>query len=166
MAGFDNPGYLVAWIASNIVGLLILWMAYQKPNIARMMFILLFGWACWMNYTTVHQQPEVYLEYATTSIQWYSDFIMAWFKEHTILMVTAIAIGQGIIAIGMMMRGWWVRLACLGIIIFLIAIAPLGIGAGFPFSITVSAAAWLIFRDKDPDYIWNIKQKKPGITTA
>ncbi len=62
-------------------------------------------------------------------------------------MVTFISFGQGLIAIGMMLKGWIVRLACLGAIVFLLAIAPLGIGSGFPATIIIAVAIYYILKN-------------------
>jgi hypothetical protein len=154
MKGLDNPNYLVAYIISNIAGLIILWAAIKRPYLARLMFVILFSWACVANYTLAHQKPEEYLNYADTSIKWYRDFIHGWFTNHITIMVSSIAIGEGLIAIGMILKGWWVKLSCIGVIVFLMAIAPLGVYAGFPFSITVSIAAFVVLKKNAVNYLW------------
>ena len=160
MKGLEDSSYLVGYIISNIVGLLFLWAAIKKPYLARLMFVLLFGWASVTNYYFAHQTPEAYLEYADASIKWYRDFIHGWFSSHITLMVTLIAFGEAAIAIGMLLKGWWVKLACIGVIIFLLAIAPLGFYAGFPFSITTSIAAFLILKKEAYNYLWKYKKAK------
>lgn len=77
-------------------------------------------------------------------------------------MVTLISAGQGAIAIGFLLKGWWVKLAGIGAILFLLAIAPLGVGAGFPFSITVSIAAFFILQKDVLNYIWEDWQRSAG----
>mgnify|MGYP001547281332 CR=1 FL=1 len=150
--------YWIPWLISNVAALLIVGAALWKPKLARLLFLLLFGWACWMNYTTSHNNPNVYLEYASlTPLTVYSKFINGWFKEHITVMVTLISIGQGLIALGMLLNGRWVRLACIGAIIFLMAIAPLGVGSGFPFSITASIAAWIIIKKDNLNYLWKLR---------
>ena len=160
MKGLENSTYLVGYIISNVVGLLFLWAAIKKPYLARLMFVLLFSWAFVVNYTLAHERPEAYLEYGDSSIKWYRDFIHGWFSGHITQMVTLIAFGEAAIAIGMLLKGWWVKLACLGVIIFLIAIAPLGIYAAFPFSVTVSFAAFIIIRKNADDYLWRFTGRK------
>jgi hypothetical protein len=59
----------------------------------------------------------------------------------------------------MLLHGWWVKLACIGSIIFLLSISPLMVGSAFPFSITVSIAAVLILTDDDKNYIWKKQEK-------
>jgi hypothetical protein len=57
-----------------------------------------------------------------------------------------IALGQlaiGILATG---SGTAVRLAMIGSMMFLLAIAPMGVGAAFPFSVFVIVAASLVYR--------------------
>jgi hypothetical protein len=146
--------YMIPWLIANTVGLVILFVSYRWPKWGRILFSLLFGWACVQNYTTVHATPEVYLEYANMSVSFYSRFIEGWFSEHITVMVTLISAGQGAIAIGFLLKGWWVKLAGIGAIMFLLAIAPLGVGAGFPFSITVSLAAFFILQKNELNYIW------------
>lgn len=163
MEGLQNPAYLAAWIISNVVAVLILWAAIKKPRIARAMFFLLFAWACWMNYTTANETPEVYLEYASMSIEWYQNFILGWFSNYITEVVTAIAVAQGLLALGILLKGWWVKTSCLGIIIFLLAIAPLGVGAAFPFSVTASLAAYIIYRRSTEHFIWETAQHRANM---
>jgi hypothetical protein len=150
----DSQILIAAYVASNLVGIVFLWIAYRNTKLARFMFLLLFGWASWINYNTGRSDPEVYLDYSERAIGFYSRFITGWFSDHITLFVSVIAIGQALIAIGMLLRGWIVTLACVGVMLFLIGIAPLGVYAAFPFSITVSIAAYLVMRKDDKDFLW------------
>lgn len=152
---FSNPKtILIAALVSNLAGLLFLLAAIRQPRFARLLFFLLFSWASWTNYTTSHQHPELYLVYAQKSISLYTDFINGWFKLHITVFVSGIAFGQALIAIGMLLKGTWVKLACMGAIIFLLGIAPLGIYAAFPFPLIVAAAAYIISRKDGLNYLW------------
>jgi len=76
------------------------------------------------------------LTYASlTPFSAYADFINGWFKDNITPMVTLISIGQGLIAIGMALKGWLVWLAGIGVLIFCICITPLGIGSAFPLQL-------------------------------
>ncbi len=153
--------YLFPWIATNSIALLILVAAIRKPKLARLLFALLFTWACWLNYTTAHNNPEDYLNYAAlTPFVVYRDFINAWFKEYISLMVTLISFGQGLMAIGMLLKGWVVRLAGLGAIVFFLAISPLGIGSGFPATLLSALSIYFILKNDDLNYLWRVKIKK------
>lgn len=152
--------YFIPWILSNSIAVLLLVAAIKKPKLARLLFALLFIWACWINYTTAHKNPNEYLNYAAlTPINLYYDFITGWFKLHIIPMVTLISIGQGLAAVGLLLKGWIVRFACIGIIVFFVAITPLGIGSGFPFTIIASAAIYFILKNDDLNYLWKSKIK-------
>lgn len=152
--------YFGPWIVSNSIAILIVIAASRKPRWARLLFVLLFTWACWINYTTVHKNPNVYLEYAAlTPFNLYYNFINGWFKAHIIPMVTLIAIGQGLIAIGLLLKGWIVRIACFGAIIFFLSIAPLGIGSGFPCTLIASVAVYFILKNDDLDFLWKSRTK-------
>ncbi len=127
--------YFVLWVISNSVAILLLIIAIKKTKLARLLFAILFAWACWINYTTAHNNPDDYLEYASmTPFSLYVDFINSWFKENITTMVSLISFGQGLIAIGMILKGWFVRLACIGAIVFFFAITPLSLISHSNFS--------------------------------
>lgn len=153
--------YLILWLISNSIAVLILVSAFKKPKLARLLFVLLFLWACWLNYSNAQKTPNDYLNYAALSpFDLYTDFINGWFKSRVTSMVSLIALGQGLIAIGMMLKGWMVRVACFGAIVFFIAITPLGIGSGFPFTILASVAIYFILKKDDLNYLWFFKTEK------
>ncbi len=155
MKGLDNPTFLFLYCISNIVALLILWAAWKQPRIARIMFFLLCAWASWTNWTAAIQNPQFYIDYADLSF-WkiYKQFIRGWFSNHVEEVVGIIAIGQSLVAISMLLKGWMLKTGTIAAIIFLLAIAPLGVGSAFPFSITASIALYLIFRSRPADYLW------------
>ena len=99
-------------------------------------------------------RPDEYLGFADMAIPLYRDFINGWFSNFNYILIPLIATGQLAIAVGMVLNDNWVRLACMGSIIFLLSIAPLMVGSAFPFSITVSAAALLILRNDDMNLLW------------
>ena len=146
--------YLIPYTISQVAGLTILIVAWKKTRWARELFALLFFWAACTNMYIGLAKPDTYLLYADMAISVYRDFINGWFSHYNHILIPIIAIGQLFIAIAMLLKGSWVKLACIGSIIFLLSIAPLMVGAAFPFSITVSAAAWLIYRNDDKNYIW------------
>jgi hypothetical protein len=155
MNGFDE--YIIPYLISQVVSIIILIAAWKRTRWARWLFSVLFFWAFATNMYIGVTNPDSYLDNARFAIPLYQDFINGWFSHYNDIIIPLIAIGQLFIAIGMLLRGWWVKLSCIGSIIFLLSIAPLMVGAAFPFSITVSLAAWLIFLNDDKNYIW----KKP-----
>lgn len=138
--------YLIPLLISNAVAILILIAAFKAPRWARWAIVLLFLWASFTNAYTATTNAEVYLEYAPMAIPWYRSFILGWFAEHVRAMVTLIAIGQFTIAVLMSLRGIWLNLGMLGASIFLLAIAPLGVGSAFPFSLIMVVALYVLFR--------------------
>lgn len=150
--------FLIPWIVSNIVVILILIAAIKRTKLARLLSVILFGWASWINYTTSQKTPDVYLEYAAlTPFDLYRDFIQGWFRENLTSMVTLISMGQGLMALGFLLKGTWVRIACFGAIVFFLAITPLGIGSGFPFTLIGIAAVYFILKKDDLNYLWKFR---------
>jgi len=58
-----------------------------------------------------------------------------------------------LIAISMLLKGRIFKLGCIGGIIFLLSIAPFGVGSGFPCTITFSIALFILLK-KGNQYLW------------
>lgn len=151
--------YLVPYTISQVVSIVILVAAWKRTRWARWLFSALFLWSTATNMYIGLTNPDSYFDNARFAIPLYQDFINGWFSHYNHIIIPLIAIGQFFISIGMLLHGWWVKLACIGSIIFLLSIAPLMVGAAFPFSITVSIAAWLIFLNDDKNYIWKRQER-------
>ena len=133
--------YLTAFLISNSVALLLLIVAFWKPRASRWLFVLMFVAAAFANTRMALTRPEAYLDYAALAVSSaYREFITGWFAQHVQLLVLPIAAGQLTIAALLTRSGAWRRLGVAGSIVFLLAIAPLGVGSAFPFSLTVIAA--------------------------
>ncbi|HEY5771056.1 MAG TPA: hypothetical protein VIS75_00455 [Chitinophagaceae bacterium] len=157
MNGFDE--YIVPFLISQVVSIIILIAAWKRTRWARWLFFVLFLWASATNMYIGLTDPDSYLDNARFAIPLYQDLINGWFSHYNHIIIPLIAVGQFFIAAGMLLHGWWVKLACIGSITFLLAISPLMVGSAFPFSITVSIAAFLILIDDDKNYIWKKQDK-------
>jgi hypothetical protein len=151
--------WLIPYIISNIVFALSIIAAIKRPMWTRIFFAAFFLWAAYFNSTTAIQSPEIYLTYATLdALPVYRRFINGFFRERITVIVFTIAAGQFLIALGLILNKTWVRLACIGGIIFGLAIAPLGVGSGFPSTVCMAIAFFILLKKKDHDFIWNLKQ--------
>lgn len=137
---------LIANVASNLVALGLLLVCWRWPRAGRALFFALFLWAAQLNLRLAFTHPAAYLDYARWAVDPYRRFILGPFARHTAALVAAIAAGQLAVAVLLALRGRAVQLGLLGAGIFLLAIAPLGRGSAFPFSITASVAAALLLR--------------------
>src|SRR6186997_2180709 len=151
--------YLVPYFISQAVSLIILIVSWKRTRWARWLFCILFLWAAGINMYLGITDPDSYLDNARFAIPLYQDLINGWFSHYNHIIIPLIAVGQFFIAAGMLLHGWWVKLACIGSITILLAISPLMVGSAFPFSITVSIAAVLILTDDDKNYIWKRQER-------
>ena len=133
-------------IGSNIVALVMLFVSWRWRNAGRFLFFALFLWAAQINMRMAIWTPNGYLEYARWAVEPYRGFILGPFSRHVTAFVGTIALGQLVIAVLVALRGRAVTIGLLGAIAFLLAIAPLGRGSAFPFSLIVSFAAGLLAR--------------------
>lgn len=152
MNGLAN--YLIPYIGSQIVSVIILYSTWKNTRLGRLLFALMFLYAGCYNMYIGFVTPDAYLGFAELAIPLYRDFINGWFSYNNYILIPMIATGQLAIGVGMLLNGSRVQLACIGAIIFLLSIAPLMVGSAFPFSLTVSAAALLILRNDEMDYLW------------
>jgi hypothetical protein len=135
----STSGILIPYIISNAIALLTLWLSFRKPRLAKRLLGVIFLCAGAFNFYTAFSNPSVYLDFAdTTFLGFYRDFIRGFFADHVVWIVSAIASAQLCISLSMMCEDWRFKTACLGAIIFLIAIAPFGIGSAFPCTLILS----------------------------
>lgn len=155
MKGLDNQLYVTLLLVSNAIAILQLIAAVQWPRIARLSFFILFAWACWMNWSTALQTPDAYLDYANLSWgNWYGNFINGWFAQHILLCVGFIASCQGLIAVCMLFKGLVFKSGGIAAIIFLLCIVPFGVGSGFPATVIMAAAIFILIRKHNNKFIW------------
>ena len=147
--------FLALYIFSNMLALIMLWAGWKNQRVLRLLVSLVFAWASWTNWNEAVIAPQFYMEYASLSfLESYRHFINGWFSTHITLTVGFIATCQSLIAISMLFKGWIFKTGAIGAIIFLIAIAPLGFGAGFPCTLIMAAAISLMLRKKAINYLW------------
>jgi hypothetical protein len=159
MKGLDNQLYITLLVISNLIAVLQLVAAIKWPRVARLSFFLLFAWASWINWKTCLQNPTIYLEYA--DLTWsslYESFIRGWFSKNIQLAVGFVATCQALIAIAMLLKGWIYAAGCIAAIAFLLAILPLGIGAGFPSTAIMAIACYILLRKHPAKFVW-VKNK-------
>jgi hypothetical protein len=143
--------YFVMYLGANLIALFILGLAFWRPRIARWVWVGIFVWAASVNTMTAATEPWVYLAYADlTPSAVYRDFINGWFSTHIQPFVLAIAVGQLITAILMSRSGAPRTLGVINACVFLLAIAPLGVGSGFPFSLIAIASLLVMERKLTP----------------
>jgi len=141
---------LYAHVGSNVVALLMLLACWRGKNLGRVLFVALFLWAGQLNLRTALTQPQVYLAYAQFAVEPYRSFIQGLFAGHVTTIVGTIATGQLLIGLLVALRGLAVRLGLVGAIVFLVAIAPLGVGSAFPATLLMAVGAFLLFRANFP----------------
>lgn len=129
-------------LASTLIGVLMLIASIRSANAGRVLLSALFVWASGTNLRVAITNPGDYLNYAQFAVlDVYRDFITGFFAQHITAIVATIAIGQACIAFLLATKGRLRRLGYMGAIVFLLAIVPLGVGAGFPATILMALAA-------------------------
>jgi hypothetical protein len=91
---------------------------------------------------------------------WYQQCILGFFACHAVAIVAAIAIGQLAVAILMALRGKLVYWGLWGVIVDLVAIAPLGNAAAFPATWILAYGAVLLLRQ---NYPLNLPEEFAGV---
>jgi hypothetical protein len=138
---------VVPYILSLVVAFAYSLAAWKWPQVARFTLGIGFLFSSLFNLWWALTSPGVYVQaYGPYAIRLYREFIHGPFARHTALFVTAIACGQFVIGALAFAPLPWRRVAYAGAIAFLLAISPLGIGAGFPSSLILAAAIGLLLR--------------------
>lgn len=164
MNSLENKAYLIAYIISNAFALLVLFFSWKHIKLARLAFVILFGWASWANWTTAINSPDDYLDYAgLTFFPFYKHFITGWFSNHTLLIIGLIATAQTFIAISLLLKGWVYKAGIIGGMVFLISIAPLGVGSAFPCTLLLALGMGMIYKNHN-EFILTRKIQEVHVT--
>ncbi len=137
---------VLPYIISNVAAVALLICSVRFKKICSILLALLFGWASWTNWHLSHNNPEVYLQYSKYAMGFYTQIINGIFSRHITTFVSLIALSQCMIALGLLCNGVLFRIACIGAIIFLLAISPLGVGSAFPSGLTLSLALGILYK--------------------
>jgi len=157
MSGLQE--YIIPYIISNLFFLLCAMTAVKKPIWARLFLAVVFLWAAVVNTRTALIHPEVYLEYAgLTPVPFYRAFINGYFSQHIPTFILCMSTGEFLIFVGMLLTTKWVKLACLGGILFGLAISPLSVGSAFPATLLMALSFWILFNKNGHASIWTWDQ--------
>jgi hypothetical protein len=137
---------------TNIVAIVSAIVAMRWPTRARALLSAIFIGAAFVNIYVATTDPQLYVGYGElTTSKLYRTIILGPFSAHPQRYVLMIAICQLLIGIYTCYKGKMMKAAMMGGIIFLLAIAPLGIGSAFP-STLIMATAFVILLMKKIDF--------------
>ena len=139
----------IAWGISNVLAVFILYAAVKWPNVARLLLSVIFLWAAFINTYNALLHPVVYLDYAKlTPVYFYREIIEGTFSKNITGFVLLIAGCQLLIALFTGHKGILMKLAMWGAIVFLLVIAPFGIGSGFPCTLIMALAYYILLKKR------------------
>ena len=140
--------FLLPYVLSNIIGLVLIVAAILWPKVARGAYVVMFGAAAIINGIMAINNPEMYVKWfgGFALLGFYRDFIQGFFSQHTREVLLAIAFGQLLVAISLTRRGFPFLLGVTGGAIFLIALAPLGVGSALPATLAYSVGLVVLYR--------------------
>jgi hypothetical protein len=125
--------YFLPFLITNIISVLLVLVCSKWYGIGKSIFGIIFLTAGVINIFTAIKNPGSYLEYGkTATLFFYRDFIYGGFRDHIMLIVIFIAIGQLFISLFMFSKGFLLSWGITGAIIFFALISPLGFGSAFP----------------------------------
>ena len=88
-------------------------------------------------------------------------FLYGFFSRHITEIVCFIAFCQLLIAVGFTTKEKMLVWSGWGAIIFLVSIAPLGAGSGFPSTLILALAVYMIIRKPVRKHLWEFAVRKP-----
>lgn len=139
------PDYWLPYVITNIVAILLIIICYKWPKIGKIAWGIIFILAGIFNIFTVIKDPQAYLGYRDNALGFYKFFIDGVFSSFTIFIVSLIGAGQILVGIFLLKKRKLFLLGILGGIIFLVAIAPLGIGSAFPSTLLMAISLVLLY---------------------
>jgi hypothetical protein len=137
--------YWFPYVITHVVTVILIIVCYKWAKIGKVAWGIIFILAGIFNIFTVVRDPQVYLGYRDNAMDFYKFFIDGVFSSFTIFIVSLIGTGQILVGIFLLRKGKLFLLGILGGIIFLVAIAPLGIGSAFPSTLLMAISLGLLY---------------------
>ena len=140
--------YMIPVIVSNLLAIILTLLCFNYARFMRFLWGVIFIIAGAVNLITVYNDPTVYISgFGPAAIDQYKDIIYGEFSVRPGLYVTIIAAGQILVGAMMWSKKIWYTIGVFGGIVFLLAIAPLGVGSAFPSTIIMSIGLFaLLFK--------------------
>jgi hypothetical protein len=141
----DSQDVWIPYIVNHCLTFALIFICYKWPKIGKMAWGIIFILAGIFNIYTGILNPQAYVDYGQHAVRLYQKFIYGLFSSYTSLIVDLIASGQIIVGMFLLMKRTLFLLGIVGGIIFLLAIAPLGIGSAFPSTLLMSISLVLLY---------------------
>lgn len=136
---------LLPYMLSLVIAFGYAGMVWKWPGVARFVLGISFVFASFFNLWWALHSPGVYVQaYGPHAVPLYREFIYGAFSRHTTGFVISIALGQFVSGALTFAPLPWRRIGYVGAIVFLLAVSPLGVGAGFPSSVILAVAVGLL----------------------
>ena len=139
------PDYWFPYVITHVITFIMILICYKWPKIGKVAWGIIFILAGIFNIFTVVKDPQAYLGYRDNAVDFYKFFIDGVFSSFTIFIVSLIGTGQILVGIFLFRKRKLFLLGILGGIIFLVAIAPLGIGSAFPSTLLMVISLVLLY---------------------
>ncbi len=134
------------YLVSNAATVVLLLLGWRWPRLARLVFGVGFLAAAAFNVVTAIRDPQSYVTgFGPLALAPYRKLIYGPFAAHVRAWVLAIAAGQAASG-ALLLTPRFVRLGAAGACLFLLAIAPLGVGSAFPATPILAVAVVLAVR--------------------
>ena len=142
----------IPFVVTNAISLALVALAFRWPNGLRWFLALFFMGSACVNAIMAVRRPGLYVEATRDAalLQIYRDFISGFFSRHTTAIVLLIALGQLCCGLFLALGGPWLWWGTVGVILFLLAIAPLGVFSAFPATLFWAAAAFIAYHQQRP----------------
>lgn len=138
--------YLIPFIITNLLSLVLLFVSIKWSVIGKIIFAIIFLIAGVFNIFNVINHPDSYLEFGKTAILFfYRDFIFGDFRDNIVIFIIIISALQLFISLCLLTDSPLTNTGFTGGIIFLILIAPLGLGSAFPSTLLMALALYIMY---------------------
>ncbi|MBS1709828.1 MAG: hypothetical protein JSS65_14035 [Armatimonadetes bacterium] len=138
--------FAVPYAVSQVFAVVTLAFAFGRPKVARWVMAALFSYAAVHNALFAVFSPQEYQGFASMMlVGWYREIVEGPFRTSATAWLAVIALGQAIVALCLAMGGQRLWVGVAGVIVFLVALLPFGVGSAFPFGVVVSLAALVVY---------------------
>jgi hypothetical protein len=141
--------YFIPIFIGNLLAIILMLLSYHFPRVLRVIWGAIFITMGVVSLITVYNNPSVFIDLiGSKPVKFYQDFIDKTMVEHPGAFILLLGVIQILFGGMIWSRKVWFILGCIGAVLFLLAILPLGLAITFPLTIFMALSIIFLMRKR------------------
>ena len=141
--------YFIPIFIGNLLAIILMLLSYHFPRVLRVVWGAIFITMGIISLITVYNNPSVFIDLiGSKPVKFYQEFINKTLLKNPGAYISLLGVIQILFGGMIWSRKVWFILGCIGAVLFLLAILPLGVALTFPLTIFMALSIIFLMRKR------------------